>query len=33
VERLFQTVQEFSRRTTPHDDQTVVVIKPRGKLA
>lgn len=30
VDRLFQAVQEFSGRTTPHDDQTVVVIKPRN---
>ncbi|MCI0409202.1 MAG: SpoIIE family protein phosphatase, partial [Acidobacteria bacterium] len=29
VDRLFKIVHEFSGRTTPHDDQTVVVVKPR----
>jgi serine phosphatase RsbU (regulator of sigma subunit) len=29
VERLLKAVQEFSGRATPHDDQTVVVIKRR----
>jgi|GEM_PF-98857 len=30
VDRLIKAVHEFSGRTTPHDDQTVVVVKPRS---